>query len=224
MPVVASNKLDQLLSFSVCTHQSAPSWASLSPWGTTRGTIYWQNASSDLFDTGIQALCIISRCRNLERCLRELPEDWETGLCARVDKAHNFNGRHSLDNHLCQNILHHQWSHIRTPVNAVTMILMLDCKLWRRQQWSLVPNQELLENLSFGALMPMQTSCKTEMDESQFEAVLSRNKVSFYTNCLKRTSSSQGAPNEVPLSIWAFKASFTSSTAWPAMAGPQLST
>lgn len=35
------------------------------------------------------------------------------------------------------------------------------------------------------------------------------------------TSSSQGAPKEVPLSIWALSAAFTSSLAWPTMAGPQ---
>ena len=33
-------------------------------------------------------------------------------------------------------------------------------------------------------------------------------------------SSSQGAPKEVPLSIWALRASFTSSAPWPQMAGP----
>lgn len=36
------------------------------------------------------------------------------------------------------------------------------------------------------------------------------------------TSSSQGAPKEVPLSICAFSAALTSSSAAPTMAGPQL--
>ena len=67
--------------------------------------------------------------------------------------------------------------------------------------------------------MPMQASVPELVKRT-----ISTDGTASITALASTFSSADGAPNEVPLSICFLRASRTSSSAWPTMAGPQVPT